>query len=66
MENKRLGISLGVTINVGNYESLRVEVSLSGDIGNYEFSDKIEELSNEAHELLKREKSIALTKYHGG
>jgi len=65
MENKRLGIMIGKTINVGNYESVRVDIQLSGDIGNREFTDEVEELSDQAHELLNREAAIAVTRHHG-
>ncbi len=66
MENKRLGLTIGKTINVGNYESLRVDVTVSGDIGNKEFCDEVEDLSNEAHALLNCEAKVAISKHHEG
>jgi len=38
---------------------------LSGEIGNKEFSEAIEDLSDEGNELLEREIEIAITKQHG-
>jgi len=66
MENKRIKLSLGKTINVGNYESIRVDLDLSGEIGDSEFADAIEDLSDECHELLKHEIEVAITKHHEG
>lgn len=65
MENKRVGITLGKTINVGNYESVRVDITLSGDIDDrMDFGDVVEELSGEGHILLEREAKIAVSKHH--
>ena len=65
MKNKRIGIKLGKTVNMGNYESLRIDIELSGEIGDKEFSKVIEDLSDEGNELLEREIEIAITKQHG-
>ena len=66
MKNKRLGITLGKTTNVGNYESVKVEISVSGDIGGSVFADVIEKLSDEGHELLEFETKKAVHKHHEG
>jgi len=62
MKNKRIVLKLGKTINLGNYGSLRVDIEVGGDIGDVEFASAIEDLSDEANEILSQQCAIAISK----
>jgi len=45
LSNKRIEVNLGRTVNLGNYESLRIDVSLGGDIPDGEgVSDNVDDI----------------------
>jgi len=64
MKNKRLVLKLGKTVNMGNYENVRIDIEVGGDIGEAEFASAIEDLSDEAFELLEQQVATATTKWN--
>ena len=66
MKDKRVEITVGITVNVGNYEFVRVDVGLSASADKDGFDDTVEALSIKAHKLLNREAKIAISKHHEG
>jgi len=61
LSNRRIEVNLGRTVNLGNYESLRIDVSLGGDIPDNEgVSDNVDDiyslLTNIINEKIKESK----------
>ena len=50
LTNRRIDVKIGRTINTGNYESERIDISLGGDI---EESDILENSIKEIYDLLE-------------
>jgi len=57
MKNRRIEVSYGLTVNMGNYESKRIDVTLGEDI---EDSDDVSKSISEVFEFLNG-KVISLT-----
>ena len=60
MKNRKIEVALGRTVNTGNYESLKIHVSLAGDIGDAVSLDHAYDEAFEVveKELLKREDEL--------
>lgn len=56
MKNYRISFSLGRTLNMGSYESVRIDVGLSADVEDGEDRDeKWDELKREALAMMTEE-----------
>ena len=63
MKNKRINLKLGKITNIGDYENVKVDIELSGDIGDKDFADEMKRLSMEGHKILRREINIITSEY---
>ena len=52
LTNRRVDVKIGRTINTGNYESERIDISLGGDIGE---KDSIEKSIEAIYNLLEEQ-----------
>lgn len=60
MKNRRIGCSLSRTINMGNFESIRVQVDLSCDIGE---EQNLDEERAKLFELVQSELEMRCDEY---
>ena len=73
MKNRRLKVSLGRTLNMGDYESYRVDVGLEADVEdgrpfNESYQELFEEVSKQlivATETAKKKKEEGRDRYRG-
>ncbi len=51
LKNRRIEVNVGRTVNLGNYESERIDISLGGDI---EIGEDVDNSISEIHTLLTK------------
>lgn len=63
MKNTRIDVSLGRTLNMGNYESLRVDLGFSFDCSKETTTKELEEKIEEAYDFVRSqlEKEIKIS-----